>query len=150
MQTIWLQIWRRSTLTTIPRTLRKRRQFPHEKFDRLQIVVGQIWPFNPTRRVCVLAHGHRTRNVQWMRDCGTFGLWTKSGNCSSVFAMAPRPQNDGENYRGENLRSLSHNWSESRRRSTCFERGALTGFFSVAEFISGAGSLGKPLETDET
>jgi hypothetical protein len=39
----------------------------------LQIVVGQICPFNPTRRVCVLLHGHRTINVQWKRDCGACG-----------------------------------------------------------------------------
>ena len=31
-----------------------------------------------------------------------------------------------------------------------FPPGAITGFFSVAEFVSEAGSLGKPLEPDET
>jgi hypothetical protein len=62
----------------------KRRRLPYEKLDRdkqtvdshlllLQIVVGQIWPFNPTRRVCLLPPGHRTINVQWERDCGAFG-----------------------------------------------------------------------------
>jgi hypothetical protein len=56
----------------------------YEKLDRdkqtvdsrlllLQIVVGRIWPFNPTRRFCVLPHGHRRINVQWKRDCGAFG-----------------------------------------------------------------------------
>jgi hypothetical protein len=26
----------------------KRKRFPHKKLDRLQIVVGQIWPLNPS------------------------------------------------------------------------------------------------------
>ncbi len=84
IQTIWLEIWRRLTLTTMPWSLRKGDGFRTKNLDRgeptvdshlllLQIVVGQIWPFNPTRRVCVLPHGHRTIKLQWKRHCGAFG-----------------------------------------------------------------------------
>jgi hypothetical protein len=82
MQTIWLQIWRRSTLTTIRRTLRKGDGSRTKNLTGtkrtvdsplLLQIVGQIWPFNPTRRVCVLPHGHRI-NKRTM-EAGLWDIW---------------------------------------------------------------------------